>query len=225
MRLDTPSASGYFVGPKNGSGPHTLIGARALWAILERATGVKTEFKNGNWVLDEPSELSEDFAQGNWALTANYHSTRDYVRIDVKEGLIRFYGSPTSASHQALGKLWEELRDAGYDRYEHYGDALRARNRSNTRLRRPKQHAVVDRKANQQDSVDRQRRQRRWQSLSTALAEAFKLFRNMMALLFAASVFIGHRAVQPAVVVAIASSVGVAMMIYVYDNASRGKEE
>lgn len=54
--------------------------------------------------------------------------------------------------------------------------------------------------------------------------EAFKLFRYMMALLFAASVFKGYRSVQPAVVVAIASSVAVAMMIYVYDNASRDKE-
>jgi hypothetical protein len=223
MRLDTPSASGYFVGPKFESGPHTLNGAKVLWESLERATGVKAEFKNGNWVLDDPSELSEDFAQGNWALTANYRSTRDYVRIDVKEGLIRFYGSPTSASHQALGKLWEELRDAGYDRYEEYGDALRGRNKSNTRLRRTKQHAVVDRQGNRQDSVTR--RQRRWQSLSTALVEAFKLFRNMMALLFAASVFIGYRAVQPAVVAAIASSVAVVIVIYVYDTASHGKGE
>jgi hypothetical protein len=55
--------------------------------------------------------------------------------------------------------------------------------------------------------------------------EAFKLFRNMMALLFAASVFIGYRAVQPAVVAAIASSVAVVIVIYVYDTASHGKGE
>lgn len=51
MRLDTPALLDTSWNQRVGQA-HTLDGAKALWGIFERATGVKGEFKNLNWVLD-----------------------------------------------------------------------------------------------------------------------------------------------------------------------------
>lgn len=51
MRLDTPAHLDTSWNQRVGQA-HTLDGAKALWDIFERATGVKGEFKNLNWVLD-----------------------------------------------------------------------------------------------------------------------------------------------------------------------------
>jgi hypothetical protein len=225
MRLETPHASGYFVNTDPVEGPHTVAGARRLWDAFCAATGTNSALKSGDWVLDDPSELSGEFVAGTWTLTADHQGTRDFVRIESNDGVLRFYGSATPLAHHALGKLWESLRSYGYTRFESYGDALRGREKSKPRRsltgvrgRNAARRAGFEPGQHVHDRV--QSRLRLTRSIWVGCSETFGQFRNMMAIGFAVSVFTGTEVLRVAVVAAVVTTLVSAGMITSFEYRS-----
>lgn len=217
MRMETPYASGFFVNHGGRQHPHNQADAILLWEALERATGREVELKSGDWVLDDPNELTADFVADVWSLSADFPALGDFVRVEANDGIVRFYGSATPAAHQALSKLWEILQTAGWERFDLYSDARRTRDRVSAKnpvgvLRRSR--SGTGRHRNGEQST---RREIRRQARAVATREGLAVFRNLMAFCFAASVFAGPLLVQSAVAVATTSAFGAAFAVYLIE--------
>jgi len=215
MRLEIPHATSFFVHSDAVHDPHTVEGALALWAAFDQATKVTSELKSDDWILEDRSELSEEFVKSTWSLTADLPEFADYVKIETDRGVVRFFGSATTTAHHTLGRLAELLAEAGWERFD---DFTNARVASNRRRSRPNSPTRIGRR-NSSRAKSLKERQATVQAAGAAAREGFSLFRNMMVIGFAVSVFVGTEVLRPAVIMVTISSLLYATAAFILERS------
>jgi hypothetical protein len=159
--------------------------------------------------------MSEEFVRNTWSLTADLPEFADFVKIETDRGIIRFYGSATTNAHMTLGRLAEQLAGSGWKRFDNHTDARMAKNRRLLRQHAHSKYTINSAAGN----VHLYRRRSTLHAANTAVRESFGIFRNLMVLGFAASVFIGTEALQPTVIAGTIGSLFCAAVIFTFERS------
>lgn len=197
VRVETPMASGFFVGIGAAGSLHDVAVVNQIWEMFEEVTGQPVELKAGNWIMEDRDEITGELITGSWRMQNRSTGPANYMSLATHSGVLEFSGTRSPQSHQVLAQLGDRLRDAGFSSYADFTSALQQRSTPTEKKNKTNRGSSKNRSTGKGTGSGR--------SAHTALVAAtagFELLRDLIIGAVVVGAFIGFDNVRPAIIAA-----------------------